>query len=227
MAKDAHRSCSGESTIVRAQQEIQQALASYAANDFDTAEMHFLKACEIAPEYPQAHYNLGYFLYDQEAREASIIALKRARELQQPYPQATYMIACNYLELDQLEAAERWFKQAAEEAPDDPNIHLNRGIILARQGRLKEAIVCFGACSQHENRDRAAFHEALCLQELGQWDEALALFRHLIMRDPAWRPIIIKSMSKGATGRLTLSVNQLRKWLMPTGRSYSRSASRK
>src|SRR5687768_7463990 len=83
------------------------------------------------------------------------------------------------------DAAERWFRKAIEEAPDDTQGYIYLGVMLARLGRLAEAeqvhrraTACKAGCI-----DEAWHNLGLVLRAMERYDEALACFEAAMKLD--------------------------------------------
>jgi tetratricopeptide (TPR) repeat protein len=88
-----------------------------------------------------------------------------------------------------LTEAAVWLGRAVKGAADDATYHNLMGWLLARQGRLHDAEVCFrlGTECQHGNVEEAFFYLGLVLRSQERFAEAADCFREVLRIDPEYR----------------------------------------
>ena len=95
-----------------------------------------------------------------------------------------------------LSDAERLYRQILAENPHQPDVHHNLGAVLARHGRLTEALPHLKAGA--EGRPEESKYWSACIQvmqALGAREELAELYRKLTSCSPGWpRPITISPM---------------------------------
>jgi tetratricopeptide (TPR) repeat protein len=83
-----------------------------------------------------------------------------------------------------------WYGRAVKGAADDATYHNLMGWLLARQGRLHDAEVCFRLATQceHGNVEEAFFYLGQVLRSQERFAEAADCFRETLRTDPEYRP---------------------------------------
>lgn len=85
--------------------------------------------------------------------------------------------------------AMKHFDIAAQQAPEDPVPHFNKGVSLRHLGKHEEAMKSFEAVLGREERNAlAVLHLAEINYELENWDKAIELARLALVRDPTLEP---------------------------------------
>ena len=97
-----------------------------------------------------------------------------------------------------LQKAEKYYLKAHENSPkdNDPDVHNNLGITLARQGKLQEAVEHFKEAVRINNDDQLAHNNlGITLARLGETNEAIFHFRQVLRINPddrlAWNNLQI------------------------------------
>ncbi|MFH0978079.1 MAG: tetratricopeptide repeat protein [Candidatus Woesearchaeota archaeon] len=109
----------------------------YNNNDVHKAEMLYLGAIKISPEFGPAYYNMGVISYDQsqnlEAREWFLKAIEENSD----YAQAEYSLGILLFEEKQHKEAVTHFRRAVELEPSS-NRHFDLAIALVEVYRAGE-----------------------------------------------------------------------------------------
>jgi len=162
-----------------------EAIAHERAGRVAEALAEFEKAAALAPNLPQAHYNLGV-AYSNHGRIADALnAFQRAVSLAPGFAEAQANLGAALTEQDRLEAAVAALRKSISLAPDNPPVHNNLGTALKKQGRLQEAAVAY----REAIRLSPGYAEAMCnlaavLRELGKFEEAVSYCRKAIETAP-------------------------------------------
>jgi tetratricopeptide (TPR) repeat protein len=170
---------------VNLEQVYLEAIAHERAGRVAEALAGFEKAAALAPNLPQAHYNLGV-AYSNHGRIADALnAFQRAVSLAPGFAEAQANLGAALTEQDRLEAAVAALRKSISLAPDNPPVHNNLGTALKKQGRLQEAAAAY----REAIRLSPAYAEAMCnlaavLRELRQFEEAAAYCHKAIETAP-------------------------------------------
>jgi tetratricopeptide (TPR) repeat protein len=151
-------------------------------------------AREFLDDYPDDERGwtiLGRALSDANRCAEAEEAFTRAIECARPQRLAEGYARLGHLSerCGKLAEAATWYGRAVKEAADDATYHLSMGWLLARQGRLREAEVCFRVGTEC---DRGAVEEALyslglVLRSQERFAEAAECFRAVLRADPSYR----------------------------------------
>jgi tetratricopeptide (TPR) repeat protein len=134
---------------------------------------------------------LGLTLTEMARYEEAEQALHKAIELCPPDQLSVPLDYMGHLfrESGDYEQAAGWYRQAIEADPDDATSHIFLGAVLARQGRLHDALeahrvatTCGRGCI-----DDAYLHLGLVLRALGRFHEAADCFREALRQDPKYQ----------------------------------------
>lgn len=145
------------------------------------------KAVILAPGKVSALVLLGQALLKMNETRAAIILLERAVREEPDYYRAHVSLATAYAQVHNHEDAERAYRRAVELLDDDRNveIHAALGMAQSRLGKDKEALENIErVLAVNPDHPVALAAKASVLQTLGQFDEAVAMFRRSIEVDP-------------------------------------------
>jgi tetratricopeptide (TPR) repeat protein len=90
-----------------------------ARRQFDTAEKMYSALLKLEPKHPQAHFRLGNVLFAVGRPDDALVEFRAAADLVEAAPSPALTLAELYRQAGNISEAERWIKQAIEEAPDD------------------------------------------------------------------------------------------------------------
>ena len=152
----------------------------------DEAMVHFQKALQICPTFPDAHNNLGNLLLQKGQADEAIAHFKKALEVRPAFADALSNLGGALLQKGLTGEAVAQFQKALEIAPSDALTRYNLGSALLKSGRVDEAITQF----QSVLEVRPEFAEAgsklgLALRQKGQQDEAIAQFLRAVQLNPS------------------------------------------
>lgn len=179
----------------------QKALAAHQAGDKRKAERLFREAAHRPPLAPQAAYNLAVFLRQCGRAQEARGWLDRALKAEPGYAAARIELGFAALELDDLDAAQREFEAAGDDA------EAQRGLAQTayRQGQWARAadiwqrLDAAGALTIDER-----LLLARALMEAGRTEAAQALIRRLGSEDPSLAPDLLKVVSRRTRGGFAL-----------------------
>ncbi len=120
--------------------------AAHAANtngQFDAAAGLCKQALKVAPNLPEAWYNLAIAQRGLGRKQEALDALKKTATLTRDSADAQNSIGLEFLELGAYPEAKRYFERAIALAPGYAFPHSNLGKLLERQKRYKEAEASF------------------------------------------------------------------------------------
>src|SRR5207249_3686015 len=144
------------------------------------------------PEDVDAWLILGKALSDadryEEAEQAFVKAIEFTPQDRRsvPYAHMGYLFELS----GNLTEAAAWYGRAVKAAAHVASFHNDMGRLLARQGRLHDAEVCFRLASECEfgNIEQAVFFLGLVLRSQERFAEAADCFRKVLQSDPEHRP---------------------------------------
>lgn len=142
----------------------QLGLARFHREQFDDAIDCFRTVIEHKPDYADAHCNLGYVLYKHlEDLDAAEAHLRRALELDPQSVEAQTNLAIVLDHRGEPDVALRMYEGILKQKPDDPEVRLNRALILLARGDYA-----------HGWRDYEARHALQAQRDFGlsEWDGA-------------------------------------------------------
>lgn len=141
------------------------------------------RACELAPDAPESHATLGFFLAAGGRLEAAMDCFSTALALDPSHAETHYLLGRTCFAHGRFRTAAVMFERAAALRPDD--FH---ALMLAAKARRFDGDAArfranaVSACKRGENwleaypRDhRAALDIAVCQAELGRFDAAIAV----------------------------------------------------
>jgi tetratricopeptide (TPR) repeat protein len=132
----------------------------------------------------KAHFLLGYVLFREQKARESLAAYTEGAKWQRPGPEELRVVASDYVLLNDLADADKWFTAVTVEKPDDAEAWYLLGRTKYNENRFEESIACFERVLALSPKDvRAADNLGLAQEGLGRTKEAKAAFEHAI----AWQ----------------------------------------
>ena len=155
------------------------------AGKHDEALRISLRAVQLAPDDPLAHFEAGKNASQVGQTQLAQTHLERALELRPGFVEAQALLGSVLAGKGQFEDAIRRSREALARRPDDPELHVSLGTLLARAGKTREAAASFreavrlspGYAEGHSNL-------AWILKDMGEFTEALAHFREAVRLKP-------------------------------------------
>jgi predicted O-linked N-acetylglucosamine transferase (SPINDLY family) len=178
--------------------------AAHAANtngQFDAAAGLCKQALKVAPNLPEAWYNLAIAHRGLGRRSEALDALKKTATLTRNSADAQNSIGLEFLELGAYPEAKRYFERAIALAPGYAFPHSNLGKLLERQKRYREAEASFKTAIRLQP-DLAPAYANLCgiLNAQKQYGAAEAAGRKAIEL-AADTPLAWSNLSSSLIGR--------------------------
>ena len=109
----------------------------------EKAELSYVKAIALKPDFVEVYYNLGNTLKKLIRLEEAEINYTKAISLKSDFSQAHNNLGITLKDQGKLEEAEASYKQAISLKPDYVDAHNNLGVTLNALGRLEEAEASF------------------------------------------------------------------------------------
>jgi adenylate cyclase len=149
--------------------------------DFPGAEREFKRAIALDPNSAVVHLDYGWFLAQMGRLEDALPELQRARELDPLSPEAVIQIGHAYWNQREYARADEYILQAIAMAPDYYESYLERGWVLAGEGKLADAVPVFVKAAALVEPDFAPTQSALgaIYAQTGRRAEALRILDHL------------------------------------------------
>ena len=143
-----------------AQLELALGVADYGLRRFDDAADAFLRTIEIAPETEQPYLFLGRFLDQIPSRLPEVTKRFAAYESAHPESAAGYLLHAKALDAQSMEpeTALGLLQKSIALNPNDASAHFERGTVLDRLQRFKEATEEFEKAAQLAPSDPAAHY---------------------------------------------------------------------
>ena len=121
----------------------QKAIKADQKGNLEEALISFKKVSELAPDYAECHYNLGYIQLKLNRLNEAEVSYKKAIELKPNYVQAYNSLGNTLFSLKRFNDAEKNLKKAIELKPDYAEANQNLGVLLYKLHNLVEAEKCY------------------------------------------------------------------------------------
>lgn len=158
---------------------------SYRSGDVERGLAHSLRAVDLAPNYPEAHNNLGIGFARQRRLTEAAEQYRRAVELQPTYDEGLNNLGVVTAALGNLDSAVSLFRRALAVNPDYADAHVNWGNALVRVQRIDEAIPHYEkAIDARPNHEDAYHNWGVALAQQGRLEEAMERFRQTLAINP-------------------------------------------
>jgi tetratricopeptide (TPR) repeat protein/serine/threonine protein kinase len=132
---------------------------------------HLRKAIELEPKLSGVYTNLGAALHHLADLDAAVGALSSPRA---PLTGVAFTRA-------RLDAALAAYSKGLKIRPGSPDAHFNRGLLLAKLGKFKEAAEDFRKATEGDRGFTSAYlHLGDTLEKQGEFDEAETAFRQAV-----------------------------------------------
>ena len=136
------------------------------------------EAAELDPTDGYARYYLGNLLFSQTRREEALAAWEQAAQRIDNLPVLFRNLAMAYREAhNDLEAAEKWLREAIAFTPQEPRAYLElERVLREKNASPKDRLAVFDAAPENvRRRGLVAAEQAAACMALGDWDRALTL----------------------------------------------------
>lgn len=155
-----------------------------AAGDFKRAESALRAYIATDPRSGQARYMLAYALLRQNRPKDSLEEYTRAAALQTPTAEQLRNVGQDYVLLDDLSDADKWFTRSIEMDRADPEGWYSLGRLRYTQQRFLDAADCFKrALVLAPGSPKVENNLGLAYEGLNRTDDAVAAYRQAI----AWQ----------------------------------------
>jgi len=174
-----------QDTAQTVQMLFETAFHSHRAGRLEEAIKSFRMAVKIAPNFSQAHNNLGAALKERGQLGEAVGCYRQAIKLA-PSDASTYNnLSAALHELGQIEEAIICSRKAIELQPTLPEAYYNLGAVLQDIGQFDEAIACYRKAVEMAPEFLSAYNNlATSLGEIGLLSEAISCFRKALDLKP-------------------------------------------
>jgi len=160
------------------------AFAAEKAGD-KAAAIKYYELVKSGPSAPSALLNLARLYKDVNQPEKSVAALKSILKIDKNNVEANFNLGAYEYSKQRWSEAEKYWAEAKRARPTDPTINLNLGLVLARQGKFKEALACTTIATNGMPKSPLAFEaHGYVLECLGQFDKAMQVYKRWEKADP-------------------------------------------
>ena len=158
----------------------------YARNDVAGGMAQSRRSIALAPNFAEAHNDLGVGLARQGKFAEADSEYRRALVLKPSYDEAEGNIGVVTAQQGKLDQAIEWYQDALTANPDNADAHVNWGNALVRLGKPGEAIGHYQE-ALHIRPDHADAHHnwGVALAQQGKYAEAIEQFRQALAINPA------------------------------------------
>jgi Flp pilus assembly protein TadD len=147
------------------------ALASIDLGELELAEAHYRESLAIQPQ-PAIYNDLGFVLERLGMTDDAAAAYRKALELDPGLSSAHYNLGTSMARSGAYAAAEKHFRAALRTNPN-AQTYTGLGVVLARQGRVDEAVTSLQSAIEADPKNDVARQELAQLQaSQGHTDEA-------------------------------------------------------
>jgi protein O-mannosyl-transferase len=158
---------------------------AYKRGNVDGGMQHSLRAVSLAPNYPEAHNDVGVGFARQGRLADAAVHYRHAIELQPTYDEALNNLGVVTAALGDLPGAVELFRRALAINPDYADAHVNWGNALVRVRRLDEAIPHYQeAIAAHPDHEDAYHNWGVALAQKGELASAIERFRQTLAINP-------------------------------------------
>jgi tetratricopeptide (TPR) repeat protein len=157
----------------KAAKEFQRSMKAFQAGDFHSAADHLEKAIRIAPDFVQAHNNLGATYINLREYPSAVAQLQKTIELAPNLPEPYHNLGLVLLLLQRLPEAETAARHALDLAPQSSSARYTLGRILALEGNNTPEAVQMLSLAATDLRE-ARLPLAQVLLGRGSIDQAIA-----------------------------------------------------
>lgn len=145
----------------------------------------YREAIDLDPEYPDAHVNLGITAAELGHVKEAEMAFERAIELDPEDPLPRQELAILLMDEGKVRQAVTHLREVTKLDPENFDAFLDLGICYTQLGFYEEAEKAFARCTELEPEDPSlAYHHAALHALRGEEDEALALLRTALSKEP-------------------------------------------
>lgn len=163
------------------------AIRAYQAGDAKAAENIYLRVLAKAPDYPDAHSNLGVLLHDLKRYAEALASYGKAIALKPDYAEAYNNRGVTLHALKRFAEALADYDKAIALKPTFAEAHNGRGNALRELKRFDEALFAYAqAITCKPDYAEAYQNRGLMLVNIGNMPEAEAMFRKALALRPGF-----------------------------------------
>lgn len=157
----------------------------YSQGRLEEGLEHSRRAVKLAPEYAEAHNDLGVGLAREGQLAAAAEQYRKAIDIEPTYDEAYNNLGIVIGKLGDVAGAIAKYKHALELNPDYADAHVNWGNALVRTGHAADAIAHYQrALNIRPNHADARQNWGVALARQGRFAEAIDQFRAALAIDP-------------------------------------------
>jgi Tfp pilus assembly protein PilF len=158
---------------------------AYKSGDVDGGMAHSVRAVNLAPNYPEAHNDVGVGFARQGRLSDAATHYREAIDLQPTYDEALNNLGVVTAAQGDLPAAVELFRRALTINPDYADAHVNWGNALVRVHRLDDAIPHYQEAITTRPDHEDAYHNwGVALAQKGELASAIDRFRQTLAINP-------------------------------------------
>ena len=151
------------------------------SGQLNQAEAALSRYVEQNPSRAEAHFLLGYVLFREQKARESLTAYTAGAQWQRPSADDLRVVASDYILLNDLADADKWFTEVATEKPGDAEAWYLLGRTKYNENRFEEAVTSFERVLALRPQDVAAEDNlGLAYEGLGRNEEAKTAFQRAI-----------------------------------------------
>ncbi len=151
----------------------------------DEAAIHFQKALEVQPKYPEARNNLGNVFFQKGQVDEAVAHYQKALEINPKFALARYNLGVAFLQIGRVHDAVAHFQEALAIEPDMAKAQYNLGLAFAQLGRVSEAVVHYNkALEINPSYADAEYNLGVVLVQLGRINEAVSHYNKALVVNP-------------------------------------------
>ena len=171
-----------EEGLARAWLSLAHVIASTKPSEAITA---YQEVAKLQPKDPEPHLSAGFLLEKQGQPEQAEQEYKQALALDNKSADAITGLINLYMRGKRFPEAEELLRKLVDLRPDDPNVHLQLGRVLAAAGKRDDAIAELQAAAKATPGDMALRHDLGDLYlDAGKYDLAVAQYKPLVEGTP-------------------------------------------
>jgi tetratricopeptide (TPR) repeat protein len=154
--------------------------------DTPNAISSFQTAITVAPDYFDAHMNLG-ILYAAKKDKKALLYYQNALKIKDNSIEVIYAIGKFYQDIDSFDKAITEYNKILSQLPDHKSTNYNMGYISFLKGDFNRAIPYFStAISKQPDYTDAYYGRGLCYKKTGKTDLAKKDFAKVLQLDPKY-----------------------------------------
>jgi predicted O-linked N-acetylglucosamine transferase (SPINDLY family) len=165
--------------------ENSKGLAYLHQGKLNEAAGRFREALRLQPNFPDAHYHLGYALFRLGKLDGAIAAYRQATRLRPDFVEALNNLSIALRHQTRAAEAEPVCREAVRLRPNSPEVHINLGMALLDLGRSEEALASLRHARDLQPESAQAHnHLGIALRRLVRPEEAVVSLREALRLQP-------------------------------------------